>query len=295
MPTATSNGIELWYETFGDDDGPPLLLVMGLGAQAIAGDTELCHAFADRGFRVIRFDNRDVGQSSKLDAAGEPDPLRVWNDLQKRRPVEPPYRLGDMADDAVGLLDAIGIRAAHIVGVSMGGMIAQEVAIRHPERVLTLTSIMSNTGDPNVRGPAFETMMLFLQIPRTRDSFISRSVEVARHLAGPGYPFDADWVRHIAARSYDRGFQLAGVRRQLVAIWTSPNRKPGLARLTMPALVIHGDADPLVPIDGGRDTAQAIPGARLMVIPGMGHDLPRAVWPRIIDAIATHAVTPPGR
>jgi pimeloyl-ACP methyl ester carboxylesterase len=286
--------VDIAWDTFGDPHGKPLLLVMGLGLQMIAWSEPFCETLAARGFYVIRFDNRDAGLSTHFTAAGDPDPLQVWDELRKKRAVEPPYRLVDMANDAVGVLEAAHVQAAHVVGVSMGGMIAQELAIHHPERVLTLTSIMSNTGDPTVRGPSFETIgALLAPFPPEREAFIRRSLEVARTLHGGGQPFDEDDVRRTAARSFDRAFDPGGVRRQLVAIWLSGDRTAALQTLALPVLVIHGDADPLVPVDGGRATARAIPGARLEIIAGMGHELPRAVWPRVLDLITANAASRP--
>ena len=283
---ARVNGVDLAWDSFGDPKARPLLLVMGLGLQMIAWDDALCEALAARGFYVIRFDNRDVGLSTSFDAYGDPNPLQVFDQLRKKRPVNAPYLLCDMADDAVGLLDTIGVRAAHVLGVSMGGMIAQEIAIRHPERVLTLTSIMSTTGATDVRGPSYETIAAVLApFPPDRGGFIRRSLEVARTLHGGGFAFDEERYRRVAARSFDRAYHPGGVRRQLIAIWLSGDRTAALSKLALPTLVIHGDADPLVPVDGGRATARAIPGARLEIISGMGHELPRAVWPRVIDGV----------
>jgi pimeloyl-ACP methyl ester carboxylesterase len=283
-----ANGIELAWDSFGDEQAPPLLLVMGLGLQMVAWDDAFCEALAKRGFRVIRFDNRDVGLSTHFDAAGEVDPLRVWNDLQKKRPVRAPYHIADMAEDAAGLLDALGIPAAHVVGLSLGGMIAQELAIRHPDKVLTLTSIMSSTGDATMKGPSFETLSaLVTPFPPQRAAFIDRSVALAKTIGSR--PIDEPWVRRVAARSFDRSYDNAGGKRQLVAIWTSPSRKPGLAQLKVHTLVIHGEADPLIPVENGADTAATIPGAKLIRIPGMGHDIPKWAVPQVIDAIAAHA------
>ncbi|MDB4971009.1 MAG: alpha/beta hydrolase fold protein [Myxococcales bacterium] len=280
-------GVDLAWDSFGDEHAPPMVLIMGLGLQLVAWDEAFCTALAARGFRVIRFDNRDVGLSTHFDSAGDPNVLAVWDDLRRRRPVTPAYRIGDMADDTLGLLDALAIPAAHLVGVSMGGMIAQQLAIDHPDRVLSLTSIMSTTGDPSLRGPSFEVMgELLPPFPADRDAFLARSVRLAHTLHGPGFPFDEDYVRRIAARSFDRGYSPGGVHRQLVAILSGGNRHAALTALRKPALVIHGDADPLLSVEGGRDTAAAIPGARLVVIPGMGHELPRPVWPRVIEAVA---------
>ncbi len=281
------NGVTLAWDSFGDAHARPLLLVMGLGLQMIAWDEAFCEALAARGFYVIRFDNRDVGLSTSFESWGDPNPLQVFDQLRKKRPVTAPYLLRDMADDAVGLLDAIGVPAAHVLGMSMGGMIGQQMAIRHPERVLSLTSIMSTTGATDVRGPSYETIAALLApFPPDRAGFIRRSVEMARTLHGGGFPFDEERYRRLAARSYDRAYHPGGVRRQLIAIWLSGDRTPALRSLALPTLVIHGDADPLIPVDGGRATARAIPGARLEIIPGMGHELPRAVWPRIIDDVS---------
>ncbi|MGZ3438294.1 MAG: alpha/beta fold hydrolase [Polyangia bacterium] len=283
---ARSHGVELAWDSFGDPKARPLLLLMGLGLQMIAWDDAFCEALAARGFYVIRFDNRDVGLSTSFDAWGDPNPLQVFDELRKKHPVNAPYLLRDMADDAVGVLDAAGVRAAHVLGVSMGGMIAQELAIHHPERVLTLTSIMSTTGATDVRGPSFETMTAVLApFPPDRPGFIRRSLEIAHTLHGGGFAFDDERFRRLAARSFDRAYHPGGVRRQLIAIWLSGDRTQALQKLTLPTLVLHGDADPLVPIDGGRATARAIPGARLEIIAGMGHELPRAVWPRVIDSV----------
>jgi pimeloyl-ACP methyl ester carboxylesterase len=283
---ARVNGVELAWDSFGDPKTRPLLLVMGLGLQMIAWDDAFCEALAARGFYVIRFDNRDAGLSTSFDAYGDPNPLQVFDQLRKKRPVNAPYLLRDMADDAIGVLDAAGVRAAHVLGISMGGMIAQELAIRHPERVLTLTSIMSTTGATDVRGPSYETIAAVLApFPPNRGGFIQRSLEVARTLHGGGFAFDEDRYRRLAARSFDRAYHPGGVRRQLIAIWLSGDRTAALAKLALPTLVMHGDADPLIPIDGGRATARAIPGARLEIVSGMGHELPRAVWPQVIDGV----------
>ena len=287
---ARAGNVDLAWDAVGDAHGKPLLLIMGLGLQMVAWDDAFLDALAARGFYVIRFDNRDVGLSTNFDAWGDPNPLQVFDELRKKHEVHAPYRLADMADDAAAVLDAAGVRAAHVLGVSMGGMIAQELAIRHPERVLSLTSIMSTTGAPDVRGPSFETIAAVLApFPPDRAGFIRRSVELARTLHGGGFPFEDERVRRVAARSFDRAYRPGGVRRQLIAIWLSGDRTSALRTLTIPALVIHGDADPLIPVDGGRATAAAIPGARLEIIPGMGHELPAPVWPRVIDGVATLA------
>ncbi len=278
-------GIEIAYETFGDPADPTLLLIMGLGVQMLLWDEELCELLASRGFHVVRFDNRDVGRSSKS-AARAPKVLPAM----LRRPRSAAYTLDDMAGDAVGLLDHLGIEAAHVMGASMGGMIAQTVAARHPQRVLSLVSIMSTTGNRRV-GRAKPAMIALLvnRPPADRAANIERAVKTFRAIGSPGFPLDEARVRDVAGRSYDRCFHPAGVAHQLVAILASGNRTQALRSITTPTLVVHGADDPLIDVSGGRATARAIPGAELMVIPGMGHDMPRAVWPRIVDAVEANA------
>ena len=288
MPHVAANGITLEYEEFGDRSGRPLLLIMGLGAQMILWREEFCEQLAARGHRVIRFDNRDVGKSSWFDALGVPDVTAAVGAALLRQPVQAPYLIRDMAADAVGLLDALHIDQAHVVGASMGGMIAQAVAVEFPSRVRTLTSIMSSTGNPDLPPATPAAMSVLLAPPPTnRDDAIERSVTVFRTIGSPGFPFDEADVRKCAALSYDRGFNPAGTVRQLVAILASGSRKDALKAVRVPALVIHGKDDPLVPFAAAQDCAAAIPGAELLAIDGMGHDLPRALWPRIIDAIST--------
>jgi pimeloyl-ACP methyl ester carboxylesterase len=287
---AMANGMRLCYETFGDPAAPPLVLVMGLATQMIVWDEEFCALLAARGFHVVRFDNRDIGLSTKLLHARTPSLAElVLADVARLR-FRVPYTLRDMASDTVGLLDALGIGSAHLVGASMGGMIAQEVAIAFPARVRTLTSIMSTTGDrklPRARPRALA--VLSRRIPRDRDGYIRAYVDTWHVLAGDRFPFDAAyWARHGAA-SYERGINPPGAARQLLAIMASGSRKKTLQRVAAPTLVIHGTDDPLIPVEGGLDTARTIPGAKLMLVEGMGHSFPREVWPRIIDAIAQHA------
>lgn len=289
MPRARSNGIELEYDSFGRPGDPPLLLVMGLGAQMILWHEEFCEALAARGLHVVRFDNRDVGRSTWLDDAGMPDVMAAMVAAAQRQPVRSAYRLSDMAADAAGLLDALDIETAHVAGASMGGMIAQTLASEHPARVRTLTSIMSTTGHPDLPAATPEAMAVLLTpAPTERDAVIERSVEVWRTIGSPGFPADEDEIRAQAARAFDRGMNPAGVARQLVAILASGHRRDALGAVRMPTLVIHGADDPLIPEAGGRDTAASVPGAELLRIEGMGHDLPRALWPRIVDAIAKH-------
>ena len=283
MPNVSANGIEIEYETFGSSDGSPLLLVMGLGAQMIFWDEEFCEALAASGHYVIRYDNRDVGLSTKFETAGEPDIIAL---MTGQATAEPPYTLDDMAADAAGLLDALGIDAAHVCGASMGGMIVQTLALRHRARVRTLTSIMSTTGNPDLptADPAVSARLVG-EVPSDRDAYIDRTVETFKIIGSPGFEFDEAGVRARAARSYDRCFLPSGQTRQLAAILRQPNRAPALQELDLPTLVVHGTADPLVPVEGGKDTAEAIPGAVLMLIEGMGHDMPKAVHSRIVDGI----------
>ncbi len=286
MPRARANGIEIEYEEFGDAGDEPVLLIMGLGAQMILWDEAFCESLAGRGYRVIRFDNRDVGLSTWLDHLGTPNLLAVMSARLFGRKVDAPYLVSDMAADAAALVDALGLDAAHVVGASMGGMIAQAMAIEHPGRVLSLTSMMSTTGEPSLPQSKPEAREVLLSpAPRDREQAIERAVRIFRAIGSPGFPFDEERIRGYAARSFDRAFNPAGAARQLTAIVASGSRKRALAALRVPTLVIHGSDDPLVPVTCGVDTAESIPGAKLVVIDGMGHDLPRQAWPRIVGAI----------
>jgi pimeloyl-ACP methyl ester carboxylesterase len=278
-------GVTLCYETFGDSDDPPVLLVMGLATQMIAWHEDFCAELADRGLYVIRFDNRDIGRSTHFDFR-PPSPTR----MVRRRFGPEQYTLSDMAQDAVGLLDALGISPAHVVGASMGGMIGQVMAAEHPEAVRSLTSIMSTTGSRWHGQPALSVYRYLLRPPpRDRDGYIQRSAEVFGLVGSTGFDRDDQYIRERAARSYDRGFDVRAGGRQLGAILASGDRTKSLARITSPTLVIHGTVDKMIRPSGGRATAKAIPGARLLTIEGMGHDLPRGAWPQLIDAIAEHA------
>lgn len=282
---APANGIELCYQEMGDPDGEPLLLVMGLATQMIAWDEEFCAMLAERGFRVVRFDNRDIGRSTKISDAGVPNMLQMTIGRGNA-----PYLLRDMAADTVGLMDHLGIESAHVVGASMGGMIAQTVAIEHPERVRSLVSIMSTTGNRRVGHPSYRTFGLLLgKRPREREAMMQRAVNTFKVIGSPGYPFEEERVREIASRSFDRGHSEAGIARQLHAITASGDRTPGLRKLEIPAAVIHGKNDVLVNPSGGRATAKAIPNARLKMIDGMGHDMPRALYPTFVEEIACNA------
>ncbi|MCU0271144.1 MAG: alpha/beta fold hydrolase [Acidimicrobiales bacterium] len=267
MPRASANGVELEYECLGDPADPTLLLVNGLGAQLVSWEDEFLHGLLDRGFRVVRFDNRDAGRSTWFDGRDDS------------------YALADMAADAAGLLDALEVPAAHVFGTSMGGMIAQQLCIDHPERVRSLTSVMSTTGDPDVGQPAPGVLEQLVQpVPRAREAYLDRTVAAARGYCSPEW-FDADRARARFAREYDRAFHPEGTVRQFLAIATSGSRSDALRAVRVPTLVIHGDADALVDVSGGRRTAEVVPGAELMVCEGMGHDLPTVLWGRIIEAV----------
>jgi len=287
MPRARSNDIEIEYETFGDPADPALLLVMGLGAQMISWDTELCEGFVDRGFHVIRFDNRDIGLSTKTDA--DIDIMASILAGMSGGEVESAYKLTDMAADAIAVLDDLDIAQAHVVGASMGGMIAQTLAIEHPTRVQTLTSIMSTTGDPDVGQPNPEVVPLLLQPPPgSREAAIEQKVESGRAIGSPDH-FDEDRARARYTEEYDRSYYPQGVGKQLVAILASGSRTAALRTLEVDTLVVHGDVDPLVNLSGGERTAEVIPGAELLILEGMGHDLPTVFWAQVIEAITTLA------
>jgi pimeloyl-ACP methyl ester carboxylesterase len=272
--------VEICYETFGDSADPAMLLIMGLGTQMLGWADDLCDQLAARGFHVIRFDNRDVGRSTLMEGVRPP----TIGQILRRDRRAAGYLLADMAGDAVGLLDHLGIDRAHVVGASMGGMIGQTIAARHPKRVLSLVSIMSNTGS-RLRGqPALRAYPVFLRrSPSDREGYIEQIVRLFRVIGSPG--IDEDELRDMLGRSYDRGHDAAGPGRQLAALLASGDRTAELRTITAPTLVIHGTADRLVAPSGGRATARAIPGARLLMIDGMGHDLPRRFWPQVLDAI----------
>jgi pimeloyl-ACP methyl ester carboxylesterase len=283
---APANGQTLCYQTFGDKTAAPLVLIMGLGAQMILWEDDFCAALAARGFHVVRFDNRDIGKSSTV-SAPPPDLAKV---MMGQAPLNAPYTLEDMAKDTIGLMDALGFARAHVAGASMGGMIAQSLAIHHPERVKTLTSIMSTTGERGLPPPTPEVWAAMMAPPPlTVADFIEANVRVSRLLRGYDDAEEAVRDRARATRAAERGLNPPGGARQMAAIIASGSRQEALARVTAPTLVIHGADDPLVPVQGGEATARAIPGAKLLVLPRMGHTLPRAVWPAIVSAIAEHA------
>jgi pimeloyl-ACP methyl ester carboxylesterase len=287
---ARANGIEICYDVFGSADAEPLFLIMGLSAQMVLWDDEFCRELAAHGFRVVRFDNRDIGHSTKLSGGKRITPI----DILKMRffGILPSatYTLRDMANDTVGLMDALGIRSAHVVGASMGGAIAQEIAINFPDRIRSLTSIMSTTGNPKLPQPKREAMTLLMSAPpNTKDEYVAMFARNWKILRQGSFPQDEAKDRDRAERCYARGLNPAGVGRQLRAILASGARNRALANVRTPTLVIHGTVDPLVRPEAGRDTASSIPGARLLMVEGMGHALPIPMWPQIIGAIAEHA------
>ena len=293
MPTTTANGITIAYEDHGDLAAPPILLIMGLGGQLTLWPDEFVAALVARGFRVIRYDNRDVGLSTKFAAAGVPSIRRLFLRSFLRLKVRSPYALADMAADAIGLLDALGIAKAHIVGASMGGMIAQHVAATYPDRTLSLTSVMSTTGNRRLPAARREAMGVLAQRPKTSDpeTLIAFSVRAARVVGSAAYPADAARLQTRVRADFARSYYPQGFVRQLAAIMADGDRRTLLARVRAPTLVIHGDADPLVPVEGGHDTAAHIAGAQLLVVPGMGHDLPLQLVDTLADAVAGHART----
>jgi pimeloyl-ACP methyl ester carboxylesterase len=273
--------VELCYESYGDPADPTVLLVMGLGTQMVAWRPDFCEQLVAHGFRVVRFDNRDIGRSTKVGGA----PPTVTQLLTRSRKAGR-YRLKDMAKDAIGLLDHLGVDAAHVVGASMGGMIAQEMAARYPHRVLSLASIMSTTGNRWAGQAHIKLYPLFLRrAPTDREAYLKHIGRVFAAIGSPDFDRDEDEVKAIAAESYERGTDPAGSARQLGAIVASGDRTKVVKRITAPTVVIHGTKDLLVRPSGGRATAKAIPGAKLVMVEGMGHDLPRGAWDQIIDAI----------
>jgi pimeloyl-ACP methyl ester carboxylesterase len=288
MPYARHGDVEIFYETFGDARDPALMLVNGLGSQCINYRSEWCEKFAAEGYRVIRLDNRDVGLSTKF-ASDPPDLGGVVAALTAGEPPKVPYTLSDMAGDAVAVLDHLGIGQAHVVGSSMGGMIVQTMAIEHSDRLLSMTSVMSTTGDPDVGRSTAAARRLFMAPPPTdRDSYIARQLEGLRIWGSPAC-FDEERITANAAAAYDRCFEPAGQTRQTMAIMASPSRTDALSRVRVPTLVLHGDADQLVDKSGGRRTADAVPGARFVVIEGMGHDYPPQYWDRWVQLVTDHA------
>ena len=281
MARAKANGLELEYETFGDPSDRALLLIGGLGSQMISWEEDFCTQLAARGFRVIRFDNRDSGLSTRMEEAGFPDMAAAFGGNP-----HPAYQLEDLANDAVGLLDALGIGAAHVVGMSMGGFIAQTAALDHPDRVLSLTSIMSGPGGEDAVAPKPEGAAVLVVSPQTtREERIAQAIWIRRALLGSSDPFDEAFELARVSRVIDRAYYPIGTGRQLVAVLAAKSRLERLKHVHVPTLVIHGNDDVLVPVENGRLVAEAVPGARYIEIDGMGHVLPKRVWPQVLDAI----------
>ena len=289
MFASLPSGIDICHQTFGDAGDPAILLIMGLGGPMGWWSTPFCEQLAERGFFVVRYDNRDTGRSTKLrhHKVGRTDIVRAFTGLPLIGRVSVPYTLSDMAGDAIGLLDHLGIERAHVVGVSMGGMIAQTIAIEHPDRALTLTSIMSTTGKRTVgfQHPKVFPVMLS-SAGRTRDSYVERSLKGSKVIGSPAFPSDDVMARDRAFETYDRGWTASGVTRQMLAVLTQPDRTKALSTLDLPALVIHGLNDPLVHRSGGKATADAIPGAEHLEIAGMAHDMPAQLYATYVEAIA---------
>jgi pimeloyl-ACP methyl ester carboxylesterase len=288
MPQINANNISIEFETFGEPDAKPLLLVMGLGAQMVAWDEIFCQQLADAGHFVIRYDNRDVGLSTYFHDHGVPDFKELAVELLTNGSAKVPYTLDDMAVDGISLMDELGIEQAHICGASLGGMIVQAMAINHPDRILSMTSIMSTTGNPDLP-PANPEAMEALNSERVDDPehAMNRAVAASKVIGSTGFERDEERIRHKALESYNRAYNPDGVVRQMAAVMTHGDRRPGLNELKLPCLVIHGDIDPLVPVTGGHDTHQNVPDAELMIIKGMGHDLPKGAWSQIVKGVAS--------
>lgn len=283
MPRVHANGIDIEYITDGDPAGRPLLLVMGLGAQLITWPQGFVDGLCERGFFVIRFDNRDCGFSTKFEGLPEITALFAGDTASA------PYRVEDMADDAAALLTELGFSKVHVVGASMGGMITQALAIHHQDRFLSVCSIMATTGNRAVGAPTGEAITALLRpVATSRDEAIEASIAGSKVIGSPAYPVSEDVLRTRAAAAYDRSYCPDGTARQLAAILASPDRTEGLQGVELPFLVLHGEADPLVTLSGGLATAEAVPGAKLITYPGMGHDLPEVLWNEIMDAIGAN-------
>ncbi len=296
MPRVCANSIDIEHETFGASSDPTILLIMGLGMQLIAWPEPFCRELASRGYRVVRYDNRDTGFSTKFDGRKPPSMLSMFLRGALRLPIRVPYTLKDMAKDAVGLLDAIEVESAHVVGASMGGMIAQNLASSYPDRVRSLTSIMSTSGHRSLPGAdPLVTRHLIRARPSgdDREAVIRHNMRTIELIGSPAYPVDEETRRQMASMGYDRCFYPEGFTRHVAAIIQDGDRRDRLRTIDVPSLVIHGREDPLVPLAGGVDTAEHIPGARLEIIDGMGHNFPIELWPRIIDLIVDHATRVP--
>lgn len=291
MPTTTANGISLHYEDHGDPANPAILLIMGFGAQLIHWPDEFVEALVERGFRVIRYDNRDAGLSHKFDGVKAPGPVKLTILGKLGFKPKVPYTLGDMADDGAALLDALGVEKAHIVGASMGGMIAQHFASRHADKVLTLTSVFSSTGNSKLPQAKKEAMQILVKRPESmeEDVLVEHGIKLARTIGSPGFPAPEDRLRERTQQIVRRQTYPEGPLRQMAAIISDGDRRNMISTITAPTLVLHGDDDPLIPVEHGHDTAATIPGAKIKTIPGWGHDLPQELVDELAGAIAEHA------
>ena len=291
MAKVQANGLEFEYEINGPEDGIPLVLVMGYTAQMTNWPPQVHEGLADRGFKVLRFDNRDVGLSEKIESGGLPDPRQVIADLQAGKAPDVPYTLHDMADDAMAVAAAVGMDTLHIVGASMGGMIVQLMAAKYPERVTSMTSIMSTSGDPSLPQATQEAMIALQERadPPTRENVVKIGIKNARVIGSPAYPRTDEELADRIGNAFDRCYYPEGAVRQYAAIVACGSRVPTLKTISVPTLVIHGKEDPLVRVEGGIDTAEHIPGAKLKIVDGMGHDIPPALVPDLLDMIEGHA------
>lgn len=291
MPQVKANGLQIEYETFGDSKNPAMLLIMGLACQLTHWPEELCESLAAGGYYVIRFDNRDVGLSTKVDHLGKANLMKLSVASQFGISMRTPYQLEDLAQDTLALMDALQIKAAHVVGVSMGGMISQLLAILAPQRVLSLTLIMTNSGNPRLPGPTLPLKLRLISRPKNldRESLIQHAMQTWRMMSGPGYRPEESELRRKTERNLTRGVFPRGIARQTVAILHAKSRVPQLKKLVTPTLIIHGKDDPLVRVAAAHDLAKHIAGAKLEIIPGMGHDLPTVLLPKFNDLILGHA------
>jgi pimeloyl-ACP methyl ester carboxylesterase len=287
MPNVKVNGIQIEYDTFGEVGSKPLLMIKGVGQQMITWSEDFCSLLAQAGHYVIRYDHRDVGLSSKLENEKTPELAEIVTAVAQGQKIKPPYTLDDMAADSIGLLDALGIEKAHVCGMSMGSAIAQVLTISYPSRVLSLTLMMTSTGNPDVPSTKPEGLAAILAPqPDQREAYIDHHLKTFRILSSPKFPFNEEKHRQLAGRLFDRSYYPVGMNRHFLAVLAQENRKPALAGLKIPALIIHGAADPLVPVEAGKDAAEAIPGSELLIIEGMGHDLPAEVWPAVVEAMS---------
>ncbi|PJI10220.1 MULTISPECIES: alpha/beta fold hydrolase [Clostridium] len=288
MSLVKANEIQIEYEIFGKNTNPTIVLIAGNGAQLNFWELDFCEMLAQNNLQVIRFDNRDAGLSTKFDAAGIPDMSKIYQAAKDGKPIKTAYTLEDMSDDVVGLLDTLGIKKAHICGASMGGTIAQVFAYRHPSRICSLISIMSSTGNPNNPQISPETLKIVTATPPNgRDAYIDYTLCMWKNLWSKGFPFEEERAIRYIEESYDRSYYPQGAVRQNAALVANGDRRQHLSLLTIPTLVIHGTADPLFPVEAGKDTARTIPNAKLLLIKGMGHDMPKGTWKCIVKAIAS--------